>query len=139
MIWKLSETNSQFSPRSLETYNPAFVSESIKAYTLLASAADIVKPVLPRPPSGNPLLYVISVQFSPPSTDFHIPLSGPPVFGPQALRSNSHMVANNSSGFEGFITKSITPALSLLNKTFFQVFPPSTVLKTPRSGFGPKA
>jgi hypothetical protein len=38
--------------------------------------------------------------------------------------------------FVGEALMSITPVFSSINKTLFQVFPPSEVLKIPRSAFG---
>ncbi len=42
-------------------------------------------------------------------------------------------------GFDGSMVRSFTPVESSMKSTFFQLFPPSSVRKMPRSGFGPKA
>src|SRR5512140_3537040 len=50
-------------------------------------------------------------------------------------RMRSQLVAYRVLGSDGSITRSTTPVRELTNSTFCQVFPPSTVLNTPRSSF----
>ena len=62
----------------------------------------------------------------------------PPEVKVQGLRRCSHMAAINLLGFVGSTTKSAAPVLALINRIFCHVFPPSVVLKTPRSGCSPQ-
>ncbi len=55
----------------------------------------------------------------------------------QPLRKPRYIAAYSSFGFAWF-TATTRPPVSLLTKsTFFQLLPPSIVLKMPRSAFGP--
>ena len=90
-------------------------------------------------PLGRPLFFVMSIHVSPRSTDFHIPLSGPPLVKVHGSRFACHIAANIILEFFGLIDRSIPPVSGLLYNTFFQLLPPSTDLKIPRSLFGPKA
>ena len=51
--------------------------------------------------------------------------------------ANSHIAANSTRGFPGAMARSAAPVVSFTKSTFFQVFPPSVVLNTPRSALGP--
>src|SRR5256886_5973186 len=64
-------------------------------------------------------------------------LSGPPPLNPKGVRRRSYAAAYSVSGLSGSMAMSLTPVSSLIFSTCDQVFPPSTVLYTPRSGFGP--
>ena len=90
-------------------------------------------PILPSMPCGRPGLRVISVHVSPPSVDLNRPLPGPPLDIWYSTRYASHIAANITFGFVRSIATSTAPVLSSRNSTFFQVLPPSVVLKTPRS------
>ena len=90
-------------------------------------------PILPIMPAGRPGLRVISVQVSPPSVDLKKPLPGPPLDIWYSMRYASHSAAYITLGFLRSIATSTAPVLALRNSTFFQVLPPSVLLKTPRS------
>src|SRR6185312_1685518 len=107
------------------------------AYTTFESAGDTATPILPRMPPGNPAFFEMLVQCSPPSVLFHKPLPGPPLESAHGLRSASQVLAYSTCGLFWSITTSTAPALSLTKRTLFQVAPPSVVLYTPRSAFGP--
>src|SRR2546430_10590152 len=64
-------------------------------------------------------------------------LSGPPPLNPKGVRRRSYAAAYSVSGLSGSMAMSLTPVSSLIFSTCDQVFPPSAVLYTPRSGFGP--
>src|SRR5512133_1635620 len=101
-------------------------------------AGEIVIPTLPIKPLGKPVLCVISVQCSPASVVLKMPPPVPPLISIHGLRPACQSAAYKSSGLLGSITSSIAPVESLRKRTFFQVLPPSVVLKTPRSGFVPQ-
>src|SRR2546430_16004432 len=99
----------------------------------------MASPMLPSRPDGNPGLCVSSVQCSPPSVDLKIPPPGPPDTSCHGLRCACQKAAYSTSGLDGSRTRSEIPVESLRNSTLFHVLPPSVVLYTPRSAFGPKA
>jgi len=82
---------------------------------------------------------VSSVQLSPPSVVFQMPLFPPPASIDQGVRWNLYVDAYSTRGFDGSIVRSFAPVESSTKSTFCQLFPPSVVRKTPRSGLGPKA
>src|SRR4051812_39320258 len=66
------------------------------------------------------------------------PGHGPlPTYPSNSSRFRSHSPASSALGSNGSIRRSIAPVRSSTNSTFFHVLPPSSVLKTPRSSFGP--
>ena len=68
--------------------------DSIRAHTRPAFTGEAATPILPRIPfCGMPWLRVMSVQVSPPSVDFQIPLPGPPLLSDQKVRCASQVVA----------------------------------------------
>ena len=115
---------------------PPLGSFSISAQSLLGFTGEIAIPTLPMIPLGSPVLRVISVQWSPPSVVLKIPLPAPPLINSHGFRPACQSAAYSTSGFVGSITSSIAPVESFRKRIFFQVLPPSVVLKTPRSGFG---
>src|SRR5437773_8491557 len=102
----------------------------------LPSAPDTVTPMRPMTPAGRPGLRVISVQVSPPSVDLNSPLPGPPLDICHDTRYASQSAAYITFGLFRSIARSIAAVLLSRNRTFFQVFPPSADLNTPRSGLG---
>ncbi len=54
------------------------------------------------------------------------------------FRSIRDIQAYTTLGLPGWSSRSIAPVLSDTNSVFFQVLPPSVVLKTPRSPLGLK-
>src|SRR5579863_10691650 len=85
---------------------------------------------------GNPLalLSLISLQWSPPSVDWKSPLPGPPERNVQPWRRKSHIEAKMVFGSSGLMASIPQPVEAFAPaRTFFQVLPPSEVLKTPRS------
>ncbi len=73
---------------------PGLVSDSTSAQTRPDLAGETASPILPKMPSwGRPLLRVMSVHVSPPSIDFQMPLSGPPLESSQKLRWACQMEA----------------------------------------------
>ena len=68
----------------------------------------------------------------------YIPEPVPPELNVQGLRRCSHMAAISLLGFDGSTTKSAQPVFSFTYNDFVQVFPPSVVLNTPRSGCSPQ-
>src|SRR5882672_5490860 len=107
------------------------------AQSLRLSAGDTVMPIFPNGPSGIPGFFVSSVHVSPPFSDFHNLQSGPPPHIFHVLRYTCQVDAYNIFGLVRSMIKSAAPAFGLIYKTFFQVFPPSTDLKTPRSSLSP--
>src|SRR5437899_6040353 len=125
-------------PPSSERYTPP-ASASISAHTRAGFAGETASPMLPSTPGGSPGLCVSSVQCSPPSVDLKIPPPGPPDTSCHGLRCACQKAAYRTSGLLGSRTRSEIPVESLRNSTLFHVLPPSVVLYTPRSAFGPKA
>src|SRR6266516_1250949 len=95
--------------------------------------------MLPSSPCGSPGLCVSSVHCSPPSVDLKIPPPGPPETSCHGLRCAYQKAAYSTSGLEGSSTRSVTPVESLRNSTLCHDLPPSVLLYTPRSAFGPNA
>src|SRR6188474_560647 len=87
-------------------------------------------------PDGRPALRVISVHVSPPSVDLKRPLPGPPLDIWYSTRNASHRAAYITFGFLRSIEMSTAPVLSSRKSVFFQLFPPSVLLNTPRSALG---
>src|ERR1051325_11411958 len=77
------------------------------------------------------------VQVLPASTVFQMPLPGPPPLKPHGTRRRWYDAAYSVFGFDGSITTSVNPVFSSMNFVFVQVAPPSVVLYSPRSLFGP--
>src|SRR3989442_4012990 len=125
-------------PPSSERYTPP-ASASISAHSRVGFAGEMASPMLPSRPDGNPGLCVSSVQCSPPSVDLKIPPPGPPDTSCHGLRCACQKAAYRTSGLDGSRTRSEIPVESFRNSTLFHVLPPSVVLYTPRSAFGPQA
>src|SRR6185295_10345230 len=96
------------------------------------------KPILPNPCSvvGKP--FVIFFQVVPPSVDLNKPLSFP-FHAPfsQGPCLPAHISAKTMFELFGSIVTWTAPVFSSLYKTLSHVLPPSVVLYTPRSSFGP--
>src|SRR6185312_12052216 len=95
-------------------------------------------PILPHTPLGRPLP-VSWVQVVPPSVDLYRPLPGPPLSERQGRRRNWYIAAYTIWLLLGSNSTSTAPVLSSLYRTFFQVWPPSSERKRPRSALGPEA
>ena len=91
-------------------------------------------PILPII-SGKPSVNLVHVF--PSSIDFQIADPLPPLETVQGYLRCSQEVAYRMRGLFISIDKEAIPVLSLINKTRFQLFPPSVDLYTPRSVFGP--
>ena len=89
---------------------------------------ETVTPIIPKVPSGNPLLVEISVHVSPLSVLFHKAEPSPPEFKLYGVLLILQVEAYNTLGFVGSIIKSTTPACAFENKVLFHVFPPSILL-----------
>ena len=98
----------------------------------------MASPILPNSPSGSPSFSVLFSQVFPASCVIKIPEPSPPELKNQGSLLCSHNATINLFGFVGSITISPTPVLLFENKTLLHVFPPSTVLKTPRSLCAPQ-
>src|SRR5687767_14469525 len=107
------------------------------AYTRDGSAAETETPTFPQIVAGRPGFFVSSVQVLPPSVVLNRPPPGPPLESEWGVRNTSQNPAYRTSGFFASIVKSTAPVFSFRNRTRFQILPPSVVLNTPRSGFGP--
>src|SRR6187549_199034 len=104
------------------------------AVRILPLRRKTVRPILPTDPDGSPPPSFVHV--SPPFVDLNNPPLGPPLSNTYGLRMRSHRLAYRMFGFAGSMTKSPDPVRSSCGSppaSFFQVLPPSTVLKTPRS------
>src|SRR6476660_6562610 len=99
----------------------------------LESAPEMATPILPSTPVGRPGLRVISVQRSPPSVDLKRPLPGPPLDIWYSTPYASHSAAKITLGLRRSIEMSTAPVFASRTSVFFQVLPPSVLLKTPRS------
>src|SRR5205809_6006132 len=130
---RLEFTSVQVPPASSLLNSPPF-SFSTSAYTRFGFAALVASPMRPIMPFGSPGACVISVQFWPPSVDLNNPEPGPPLDIVYSLRNASHNAAYMTLGFERSIEMSMAAVLSSRKSTFFQLLPPSVLLKTPRSG-----
>src|SRR5213076_2556067 len=97
------------------------------------SPPETLTPIRPTIPEGKPLFRVISVQVSPPSVDLNRPLPGPPLDICHDTRYASHSAAYITFGLRRSMARSIAAVLLSRKRTFFQVFPPSVDLNTPRS------
>src|SRR5256712_13607317 len=95
--------------------------------------------MLPSTPGVDPGFGCRPVPCPPPSVDLKIPPPGPPDTSCHGLRCACQKAAYTTSGLLGSRTRSEIPVESLRNNTLFHVLPPSVVLYTPRSAFGPKA
>ena len=99
----------------------------------------MVNPILPKPSSvvvGKP--FVIFFQVVPPSNDLYKPLASPS----QAPFSQgpclaAQIVANTILVWFGSINTCTAPVFSSIYNTCSKVLPPSKLLYTPRSLFGP--
>src|SRR5690606_5936600 len=131
-------TRVQVAPASSDTNTPP-ESASMIAYTRFGSAPETETPTLPITPCGSPGLRVISVHVSPPSTDLNSPEPGPPLESIHSVRYASQKPAYMTCGFDGVSARSTAPARSLRYSTLRQVLPPSVLLNTPRSSFGPNS
>ena len=69
----------------------------------------------------------------PPLVLWYSPLPGPPPTKPHAVRCRSYIAAQRLFGLVGSITSSVPPVLSVTNSVLVQFFPPSVVMKMPRS------
>src|SRR3990172_7131159 len=109
------------------------------AYTILPSEDANATPMRPSVVVGRPLLRSpeMRVQRLPPSVVRHSAEPGPPLLSEYAVRTRSHDVAIRMSGLVGCIVRSTKPARSLTKLTLRQVWPPSVVLKRPRSRLAP--
>ena len=90
----------------------------------------------PSVPRGSPLP-VTFVQDLPPFVLWYKPLPGPPPAKPHAVRCRSYIAAHRLFGLVGSIASSVAPVSSVTKSVFVQFLPPSVVMKTPRSWFGP--
>src|ERR1700686_623881 len=109
--------------------NSALFFDSIIAYKTCGLEGATASAIRPQGFAGRPLLLVsfISVQWSPPSVDSNSPLPGPP-------ERKSQVEAKTVFGACGDMASIPQPVEPLAPaRTFFQVLPPSDVLKTPRS------
>src|SRR5215510_7239312 len=122
-------------PASSDLNKPP-LSFSMSAYTRFPSAGETATPMRPNTPDGRPDARLISVHVSPPSVDLNNPLPGPPLDIWYSTRYASHRPANITLGLRRSIAMSIPPVLLSRKSTFFQVLPPSVVLKMPRSSLG---
>src|SRR5690606_9521927 len=73
------------------------------------------------------------------STDLNSPEPGPPLESIHSVRYASQKPAYMTCGFDGVSARSTAPARSLRYSTLRQVLPPSVLLNTPRSSFGPNS
>src|SRR5688572_15638702 len=94
--------------------------------------------IFPMSFDGRP--FVRRDQVSPPSVDLKRPpsVAGPPLMMSQPLRNPRYIPAYSSLGFAGLIASTRAPVELLTKRVFFHVLPPSIVLNSPRSSFGPK-
>src|SRR5262245_59024868 len=115
----------------------------MSAYTILESDGAITTSTRPQDPRGRPLALCAEsgCQVLPPSPVWKsaLPLGASPFSPPdrkvQPLRRKSHMPANSASGFFGSMARLEQPVDRLAPlSTSAQVFPPSVLLYTPRSG-----
>src|SRR6202035_5744150 len=116
--------------------NSALFFDSIIAYTTCGLDGATARAILPHGLSGSPLLFpsFISVQCSPPSVDSNSPLPDPPERKVHPCRRKSHIEAKMVFGSCADIASIPQPVDPFAPaRTFFQVLPPSEVLKTPRS------
>src|SRR5688500_5385103 len=97
-----------------------------------------VTPRLPFPISSFGRPVPVFVQLSPPSVLLKKPPSREPLMIVHGFRSSRDIHANTTFGLPGMSSTSMAPVLSETNSVFFQVRPPSVVLKTPPSEFGLK-
>src|SRR5690242_2642263 len=93
-------------------------------------------PMRPFSPVGNPR--VTGVHVSPPSVDLYSREPEPVGMPPKLLRWRVYVDARMTRGFVGSNATSLAPVFSSTYNTFFHVRPPSVVLKSPRSGLGPR-
>src|SRR6266550_5276721 len=100
------------------------------AQTRLEFAPETVTPMLPQMPAGRPVLRVISVQLSPPSTLLNNPLPAPPDDSIHGVRPACQSAAYSTLGLFGSITRSTTPVESLRKRILSQLRPPSLERKT---------
>src|SRR5262245_16952707 len=122
-------------PSVLRYTPPSCPPASTIAYTTPVSTGDVSRPIRPTSPFGSPPLSLIHV--APPSRVRKIALPVPPPLKPHAARCRWYIAAYTVSGSRGSIARSVAPVFASTKSTFFHVWPPSTVLKTPRSSFGP--
>src|ERR1051326_6746113 len=66
-----------------------------------------------------------------------MPLPGPPPLKPHAVRCRWYIAAQRFCGLLGSITISVALVFSSTYSVFVHVLPPSVVMNTPRSAFGP--
>ncbi len=64
-------------------------------------------------------------------------VAGPPLMMSQPLRKPRYIPAYTSFGFDMLIATTRAPVSLFTKSVFFHVLPPSAVLNTPRSAFGP--
>src|SRR6266581_5672303 len=112
----------------------------MNAYTTLGLDGATATATRPHGLDGSPFALLSSVQDAPPSLLLNRPLplgaSGPspPERNVHPLRRKSHIPAKIVFGFSGSMEIMEHPVDALAPfRTFVQVFPPSVVLKTPRS------
>src|SRR5579862_1782620 len=98
--------------------------------------ADTATPIFPYGPFGSPCSSKC-FQVDPPSVDRYSPLPGPPLSMLHDVRRACHSAPKIMLGLCGSNDTSMPPVFSSLYRTFSHVFPPSSVRKIPRSGFGP--
>src|SRR4029078_8547138 len=109
-------------------------SASMCAMTTLGLLRAIASPILPVFPVGNP--FVILLNVLPPSVVLKMPPLAPPLSRFHAVRFRSQNPTYSVFGLLGSIRASmapVQPSLGRLFDSFVQVFPPSMVLKNPRS------
>src|SRR5258708_4569162 len=87
-------------------------------------------PALPQAPAGRPFFlasFLSDVQLSPPSRETNRSEPGPPLVRSHGRRRACQNPAKITRGLFGSMAMSEQPVSSSLNRTRFQVFPPSVV------------
>src|SRR5689334_17284346 len=108
----------------------------MSAHTRAGFAGDTAIPLLPQMPAGSPGLFVSSIPCADASVDLNIPLPSPPETSVQGRRTACDTRPYSAPEFEESSARSAAAAESFRNRTLVQVFPPSVLLYTPRSGLG---
>src|SRR5215510_9349845 len=128
-------TTFHVAPASSDRQTEPWFDVWISAYIRLLSDGAICTSILPTSGFGRP--FVSFVHVAPPSFVICTPLPGPPLNCPHVCCSACHMPARRMLGFFASIERPEHPVLPSTNSTRFQLTPPSVVLKTPRSSWGP--
>src|SRR3954449_2127514 len=108
----------------------------MSAYTRFDFPGAIATSILPSGDLGIPWPSTRD-HLPPPSCVTNTPLPGPPLNIPQLCMTTSHVPAISVLGSAGSIVRPEQPLFGSTNKDLAHVFPPSVVLKTPRSCWGP--